>query len=142
MPPPSPPPSAGAIEVRVRYVECDPMGVAHHSAFAIWFEMGRTELLRSSSEVPYRDLEREGVFFAVTRLEVRYRRPARYDDVLTLHTRITGTGRAKIEHGYALYRGPELIATASTTVACLDRDGRPRPLPDALAQWAEAAVAS
>ena len=71
MPPPSPPPSAGTIEVRVRYVECDPMGVAHHSAFAVWFEMGRTELLRRSSDVPYRELESEGVFFAVTRLDVR-----------------------------------------------------------------------
>ena len=138
---PSPPPSAGTIEVRVRYVECDPMGVAHHSAFAVWFEMGRTELLRRSSDVPYRRLESEGVFFAVTRLDVRFRRPARYDDVLTLHTRITGTGRAKIEHGYELYRDAELIATASTTVACLDRNGRPQPLPEALAQWADAAAA-
>jgi acyl-CoA thioester hydrolase len=118
------------------------MGVAHHSAFPVWFEMGRTELLRSGSEVPYRDLESEGVFFAVTRLDVRYRRPAHYDDVLTLHTRITRTGRAKIEHGYELYRDAELIATANTTVACLDRNGRPQPLPDALATWADAAVTS
>jgi acyl-CoA thioester hydrolase len=128
----APPDGSCTIEIRVRYAECDPMGVAHHTAYPVWFEMGRTELLRRGSDLPYRDLEAQGVFFAVTRLEVRYRRPARYDDVLTLQTRITGTGRAKIEHAYELYRDGELLSAAATTLVCLDREGRPQPLPDSI----------
>jgi acyl-CoA thioester hydrolase len=122
----------GRIQIRVRYTECDPMGVAHHTAYPVWFEMGRTELLREGAGLRYRDLEAQGTFFAVSKLSIRYRRPARYDDLLTLETRITGTGRAKIEHAYELYRDGELLATADTTLACLDRDGRPRELPEGL----------
>jgi acyl-CoA thioester hydrolase len=118
------------------------MGVAHHTAYPVWFEMARTELLRQGSGLPYRDLEAQGIFFAVTRLDVRYRRPARYDDLLTLQTRITGTGRAKIEHAYELYRDGALLSSATTTVVCLDRDGRPRPLPEAIESWLASSAAT
>lgn len=118
-------------EIRVRYPECDPMGVAHHAAYPIWFEIGRTEMLRARGG-NYRDLEREGVFLAVVRLEVRYRRPARYDDLLTLRTELRLAGPVKIEHSYSLFRDGELLAEASTTLACLDRDGRARALPQSL----------
>lgn len=122
-------PQTGTIELRVRYQECDPMGVVHHTAYPVWFEMGRTELLRCGG-LRYRDLEEQGMFFAVFKLAVHYRRPARYDDQLVLETSITGGGRAKIEHAYRLLRGHELLATAETTLVCLDRDGRPRALPE------------
>lgn len=118
-------------EIRVRYPECDPMGVAHHATYPIWFEIGRTEMLRARGG-NYRDLEREGVFLAVVRLEVRYRRPARYDDLLTLRTELRLVGPVKIEHSYSLFRDGELLAEASTTLACLDRDGRARALPQSL----------
>lgn len=124
--------SAGTIEIRVRYCECDPMGVAHHTAYPVWFEMGRTELLREDAGLRYRDLEEKGVFFAVVKLSVHYRRPARYDDLLALETKVTGTGRAKIEHAYELGRGGELLATGTTTLVCLDAGGQPRPLPEPL----------
>jgi acyl-CoA thioester hydrolase len=120
-----------SIEIRVRYAECDPMGVAHHSAYAPWFEMGRTELLRSTGRT-YRDLEAAGLLLAVVRLEIRYRRPARYDDLLTLVTTLAAPGPVKIEHTYDLRRGAELLSTAQTTLACLDRSGRARPVPEAL----------
>ena len=107
------------------------MGVVHHSVYAVWFEMGRTELLRSTG-ISYRELEETGVLLAVVRLEVRYKRPARYDDELQLETRIASVGRVKIEHEYRLTRGDELLATATTTLACLDREGTARPLPDRL----------
>ncbi len=122
----------GRIEIRVRYAECDPRGVAHHTAYPVWFEMGRTELLRQSSDLAYRDLETEGVFFAVAKLNVQYKRPARYDDLLTLETKITGSGRAKIEHAYELSCDGLVLATASTTIACLDAQGRPRPIPETI----------
>jgi acyl-CoA thioester hydrolase len=122
---------AGFIQIRVRYPECDPMGVAHHAAYPVWLEMGRTELLRQTG-VSYRQLEAGGVYFAVVELSIRYRSPARYDESLTLTTRVAGTGRARIDHEYELSRDGLVLATARTTVACLDRQGRPQPIPDFL----------
>lgn len=120
-----------SIEIRVRYCECDPMGVAHHSVYPVWFEMGRTELLRAGGG-NYRELEAQGILLAVVKLEVKYRRPARYDDVLLLETSLREAGHVKIEHEYELRRGDEVLAVGATTLACLDRSGTLRPLPDAL----------
>jgi acyl-CoA thioester hydrolase len=121
----------GSMEIRVRYCECDPMGVVHHTVYPVWFEMGRTELLRSTGR-NYRDLESAGIFLAVVRMQVAYRRPARYDDLLRLETTLTDAGHVKIEHTYELYRGEELLCTGATTLACLDRDGKARALPEGL----------
>lgn len=139
MPAPLP---AGSTTIRVRYCECDPMGVAHHASFPPWFEVARTELLRDNAR-SYAAAEAEGVFLVVTRLDVRYRRPVRYDDLLTVHARVTGATRVKILHDYEVrlqhregadltamaHAGEDLLATASTTLACVDADGRPRPIP-------------
>ena len=124
-------PTQHTLTFRVRYSECDPMGVAHHSAFVPWFEMGRTELLAPDGG-DYRLMEEQGIFMAVARLEIRYKRPARYDDVLELHTTLDDVGHVKLEHSYQLFRANDrlLLATANTTLACIDRDGRPRELPD------------
>lgn len=134
--PTGPVPVEGELRFRVRYSECDPMGVAHHSACVPWFEEGRTDLLRASG-VTYAHLEAAGIFLVVTRLEVRYKRPARYDDTLVLVTRVAGGGRARVDHDYELYvdrldgRGKsELLTTASSTLACVDAEGRPRALPE------------
>jgi acyl-CoA thioester hydrolase len=135
---PQPPATEGVHRLRVRYAECDPMRVAHHGAYIAWLEEGRTELLRTSG-VSYAQLEREGVFLAVVTLEATYKRPAMYDDLLEIRTRVTGVTRVKIHHAYevrladragAANAGLDLLATAKTTLACLDADGRPRPLPD------------
>ncbi len=126
---------AGEVRIRVRYSECDPMGVAHHSAYLVWFEEGRTELLRPSG-VSYQQLEEMGILLAVTKLEVRYRAPARYDDELLLRTQITGGGRARIDHAYELLgtdgagKATATLATGTSTIACLNQEGRPRPLPE------------
>ncbi len=116
------------IEVRARYPECDPMGVVHHSVYPVWFEMGRTEMLRAAGG-SYRDLEAGGVFLAVVHLEVCYRRPAKYDDVLRLETSLMSPGPVKIEHAYRLFRGDELLVEGRTTLACLDRSGQAQPVP-------------
>jgi len=122
-----------SIAIRVRYNECDPMGVAHHTAYPVWFEMGRTEVLRqSASKITYRDLEAQGFLLAVVSLEVKYKRPAKYDDVLELRTTVTNVGHVKIGHDYELLRDGVLLATGRTTLACLDRNGRPQQVPDVL----------
>jgi acyl-CoA thioester hydrolase len=123
-------PALGQIEIRVRYAEVDAMGALHHSRYWVYFEMGRTELLRSQG-IAYRDLEADGVFFVVARCSARFRRPARYDDVLILETRIEKMGQARIDHAYTLTRKDNgvLLASAQTTLACVGTDGRPRQIP-------------
>tara|TARA_Y100000589_G_scaffold151932_1_gene144806 strand:+ start:951 stop:1358 length:408 start_codon:yes stop_codon:yes gene_type:complete len=121
----------GSIDIRVRYAECDPMGVVHHTAYPVWFEMGRTELLRETG-VTYREFEETGVFLAVINLTVTYKQPARYDDLLRLTTSWLDAGRVKIRHCYELHRGDDLLVTGETTLACLDESGRPQALPDLL----------
>lgn len=130
----------GRVRLRVRYCECDPMGVVHHSSYVPWLEMGRTELLRASG-VSYADFERAGIYLVITRLECAYRAPSRYDDELVVHTRVLGATRVKIRHGYEVYRvAPEggagweqLVLTAETTLACVGADGKVRALPGWLA---------
>jgi acyl-CoA thioester hydrolase len=107
------------------------MGVAHHSAYAAWLEIGRTELLRECG-FAYRDFEARGILLAITSLTINYKRPARYDDLIEVHTTLVDIGHVKIEHSYEVKRDGDLLATAATTLACLDRDGRPQPLPDEL----------
>ena len=79
------------VEVRVRYCECDPMNVAHHSVYPIWMEIARTELLRQCGAA-YRDLEASGIFFVVARLSVRYQKSAHYDDVLRIVSQVAHLG--------------------------------------------------
>ncbi len=119
---------AAAVPVRVRYAECDPMRVAHHSVYAVWYELARTELLRLRG-MAYRDCEAAGVFFVVARLSTRFRRPARYDDLLTVEVESLVSAGVKIEHRYRLLRGRELLATGESTLACVDADGRLRGVP-------------
>ena len=121
------------IEIRVRYPEVDQMGALHHSQFWVYFEMGRTELLRSNGVV-YADLEREGVLFVVAGCTAKFRLPARYDELLQLTTRIKKMGRARIDHEYELKRKSDgaLIATAETTIACVDSTGKLKAIPDSM----------
>ena len=125
----------GTIDLRVRYNECDPMGVAHHTVYPVWFELGRTELLRETG-ITYRELEEEGVLLAVIELQVSYRRPARYDDQLVLTTTQSESGRVKVRHDYELHRGAELLVSGQTTLACLDPTGRAQPVPEFIRQSA------
>jgi acyl-CoA thioester hydrolase len=119
------------ISIRVRYTEVDPMGYLHHSRYLQYFEMGRIELLRAAG-FSYAELEREGVFFVVTKIEVRFRSPARYDEELTLATRVTRATTVRFDHAYELTREKTLIAEATSTIACVGRDGKVRQIPENL----------
>lgn len=116
------------LPVRVRYVECDPMGVVHHTVYPVWFEMARTELLRSKGG-SYRAMEEAGLLLAVVRLEARYRAPARYDDLVTVRCELLLSGPVKIEHRYRVVRDGTLLVEGTTTLACIDRAGRLLPVP-------------
>jgi acyl-CoA thioester hydrolase len=119
------------ITIRVRYPEVDSMGYLHHSRYLQYFEMGRVELLRALGH-SYADLERRGILFAVVRAEVRYKAPARYDEELALRTRVVKQTIVRIDHAYELRRCDTLLAEASTTIACVDREGQLQQIPDFL----------
>ena len=121
----------GEITVRVRYAETDRMGLLHHANYLVYFEQARTELLRSLG-VAYRDLEDQGYLLVLTRVEVRYRRPAYYDDLLTVRTTVARATSVKVVHRYEVWRGGELLAEGETTLACVDREGRVQRLPPVL----------
>ena len=123
--------TTGEITVRVRYAETDRMGLLHHANHLVYFEQGRTELLRSQG-FAYRDIEDQGFYLVLTRVQVRYRRPAHYDDLLTLRTTVVRTTLVKIEHKYELLRGGELLSEGETTLGCVGRDGKVTPLPESL----------
>jgi len=120
------------IELRVRYAETDQMGVVHHSHYATYFELGRTELLRQCG-FSYRDMEQAGSYFVVAKLEIKFLAPAAYDDVLRLVTTTAKLTRVRIEHDYELYRKRDnvLLTTGHTLLACVDGHGRVVPIPDA-----------
>ncbi len=118
------------VQVRVRYHECDPMNVAHHAVYPVWLEMARTELLRQRG-MAYRDCEAAGIYFVVARMSLKYRRPARYDDLLRVTVMARPSAGVKVEHDYEIRRADddELLTTASTTLVCVDRDGKARSIP-------------
>ncbi len=119
------------IEIRVRYSETDAMGFLHHSNYLSYFEVGRTELFRAQGG-NYRRMEELGLFFVVAKLEVKYRRPARYDDILSLKTEISRVSPAKLEHHYCLMRESEVLAEADTVIACVNRAGDVQRIPEDL----------
>jgi acyl-CoA thioester hydrolase len=122
---------SGEISIRVRYAETDRMGLLHHANYLVYFEQGRTELLRSMGYA-YRDLEDQGYLLVLTKVEVKYRSPARYDDLLTLRTTVIRTTAVRIDHRYELLRDGTLLAEGTSTLACVDREGRVQALPEFL----------
>ena len=123
--------STGEVAIRVRYAETDRMGLLHHANYLVYFEQARTELLRSLG-LTYKDMEDQGFLLVVTKVEVRFRRPARYDDLLTIRTTVTKTTMVRIDHKYEVFGEGQLLAEGSSTLACVDRTGRPQILPEFL----------
>ena len=117
------------IQIRVRYAETDAMGFLHHANYFVYFELGRTELLRAQGG-NYREMEERGLFMVVVSLECKFRSPARYDDLLTLRTRIAKVSAAKLEHAYQVYRGDTLLTEARSVLACVDHAGIVQRIPD------------
>ncbi len=118
--------------VRVRYCETDRMGVAHHSAYIAWFEEARTEWMRERG-LSYRAMEDAGALLSVVDLQVRYFKSVTYDDEVVLKTTLTQRKRARITLTYELTDAVgDRVASGSTTLACIDREGRLRRLPDEL----------
>lgn len=118
------------ITIVPRYCETDQAGVVHHTVYPIWFEMGRTELLRANG-VAYKKLEQAGIYFVVADLSVKYRRPALYDEQLHLKTTASKVTAARVEHTYRLTNPKTgiILTEGSSTLACVDENGKPQRIP-------------
>jgi acyl-CoA thioester hydrolase len=123
--------AASISRVRVRYAETDQMGIVYHANYFIWFEVGRTDLLRSAGWT-YREMEAEGFALPVIEARCEYQRPARYDDELEVRTSGEQISPIRVAFDYAVVRPADetVVATGRTVHATLDRDGKPCRLPE------------
>ena len=117
--------------VRVRYAETDAMGVVYYANYLLWFEVGRTDLLRGAGW-SYREMEADGYLLPVLEAHCEYRQPARYDDELDVKTTGTLVSPVRVKFVYDVVRSADdvRLATGYTVHASIDRGGRPCRLPD------------
>lgn len=112
--------------ITVRYAETDMMGVVHHANYPIWFEMGRTEYIKETG-ISYSEIESRGAMLPLIHLECTYKRPAKYEDILTVVTRLVELSCVKVRFAYEVYNTADntLLATGETTHAWTNRELRP-----------------
>jgi len=118
--------------IRVRYAETDQMGVVYYANFFVWFEIGRVEFFRSLG-FSYREMEQaDDCYIVVAEAKCSYRKPARYDDVLRVRTRILEARRRTIRFGYEVHEDSsgDLLARGETLHVICGKNGRPRSLPE------------
>jgi acyl-CoA thioester hydrolase len=118
-------------KVRVRYSETDQMGVVYHGNYAQYFEMGRVEWLRNLG-ISYKWMEDSGVMLPVVSLNINYKKPARYDDLLTVKTIFKSQTTVKIEFDYEIFNEKqEFLTIANSILVFVDmKTGRPVAPPD------------
>lgn len=128
-------PPISEIHHRVNYSEVDQMGVAYHARYVVWFDMARTEHIRRTG-VSYRDLEQRGILLVVGELRVRYRRPARYDDVVRIRCWVRECASRRVTFGYAVERlaDGEPLVTGETAMMALNAAFAPARLPAEVAE--------
>jgi len=119
--------------IRVRYAETDAQRVVYHGSYVVWFEVGRTEYCERVG-YPYPRMEAEGVFITVVGLRVRYRKAARYGDVVTVRTRFGGMrSRGCVFLYEVLLPDGSVACEGETQHLFLDPSGRPRSVPEPIA---------
>lgn len=116
-------------EIRVRYQETDNMGVVYYANYFIWFEVARTEYLRSAG-ISYRKLEEKGAYLMVASATCQYKSPARYDDVVRIQTWIPKLKNSSLQFEHKLFIGDKLIATGESVHVFTNSNGRPIRVPE------------
>ena len=125
----------GTITLRVNYSETDQMGVVYHANYLIWFDRARTELMRDTG-LTYRELEQQGVYLAVSEVKVRYRAPARYDDLVQVRCWVRELASRRVIFGYAVERAGtgDLLATGETALISLTHEHTLTRIPEHVSQ--------
>lgn len=119
-------------QIRVRYAETDQMGVVYYANYFVWFEVGRVEYLRARG-ISYRDMEKDDdCKIAVVDARCRYKAPARYDEVITIRTRVSRQRGALVHFAYEAVRASDgvLLAEGETVHVCIDSHFQACPLPE------------
>ena len=120
--------------IRVRYAETDAMGIVHHAVYPVWMELGRSDLLRELGQ-SYADWEKRGVMLSVAEIRVRYRAPARYDELVEVCTRLKEAGRRKVIFAYRVQREGTLLAEGESVHVVTGPDGRAHAMPEDLLRF-------
>ena len=121
------------ISIRVRYAETDRMGYAYYGNYATYFEVARVEALRSLG-ITYRSLEDDGILLPVVEYNIRFLKPAHYDDELSIRTLIPTIPGTRIHFEYETFRGDQLLNRAYTDLVFVDKaSGRPMRCPEVVA---------
>lgn len=130
-----------ATEIRVRYAETDAMGVAYHSNYLVWFELGRTEFCRTMG-FPYREWEDAGVFLPAVEARCRYKHPARYDDLLEVHASILDLTPYTLTFSYRIVRKGDgrRVAEGETKHGFCNANGKLLKAPEPFYGWLEKIV--
>ena len=126
-------PTVSELLVRVNYSEVDQMGVVYHARYVVWLDMARTEHLRLAG-TSYREIEEAGYRLAVGELSLRFRRPARYDDLVRVRCWVREVASRRVTFGYAVEDSASgvLLATASTAMMVLSAGMAPARLPESI----------
>ena len=129
------------VEVRVRYGETDQMGVVYHGSYVPYFEIGRVEWLRNKG-VSYKSLEESGIALPIVSMHLNYKKSARYDDLLTVNTKLKKYSGVKIEFDCEIRNeNQELLTTAHFILVFLDiKNGKPILPPQFILDILEAEV--
>ncbi len=116
--------------LRVRYAETDAMGIVHHASYIIWFEVGRSDWLRQQG-TSYADVEASGYLLVVSEVQARFMRPARYDELLVIRTRVAELRSRKLRFEYEIVRQGtgETLVVGATSHIMTDREGRVTTFP-------------
>lgn len=111
-------------ELRVRYQETDQMGVVYHANYLNWFEIGRTELIRELG-MPYRSIEAKGLLLPVIEADIRFVKPARYDDTVTIRTRVEQYTNIRLSFSCEICRDGVTLVSGGTRHVWVNRDWKP-----------------
>ena len=134
-------PRTSSLELRVRYAETDQMGVVYHSHYLVWCELGRTDHIREGG-MSYREIEEAGIMLAVAEANVRYRAPARYDDLVRVETTLSDVSSRAVTFDYLITNAVtgDRLATARTLLVVLDTSHRVVSLPPLIRARLEASA--
>ncbi|SDC08890.1 acyl-CoA thioester hydrolase [Paenibacillus sp. UNCCL117] len=111
-------------EIRVRYQETDQMGVVYHANYLTWLEIGRTEMIRELG-IPYERLEAQGLLLPVLEADLKFRQPARYDDRVTVYTRLESLTPMRLHFAYEVKRDDDLLVAGATRHVWVNRSWKP-----------------
>lgn len=125
-----------SVDIRVRYQETDQMGIVYYANYYVWFEVARTEYFRSLG-FPYRDFERDKAFLVVVNSSCQYKRPAHYDDLITVKSWISSIKNSSFIFEYEVKRSRDLLAIGSTVHVFISKKGKPARIPSKLGELIE-----